>query len=192
MRRYHTKLFRKLKRLVKQDDLIAYVDGSTAVKNPGIAGSACILKVSDDEYHTMCQNIGMATNNVAELTAVQLLLGWFVANPERIRSNLHIISDSEYSIGVCSGEKKAAANKELVFAIRDLINYLRDRGMDISFAWTAAHSKDTMNNTVDLLAKHASYNTGCEAKLNGVKKFNGAEFIQLQQDLFKRKSNAKI
>ena len=163
--------------------LVAYTDGSTTPKNPGNAGAACLLEVPGGGYRLMAQYLGWATNNVAELAALQLLLGWLLRNKEVCKPLLIVYTDSQYTQGVCSGTKKAAANKELVNTIRDLIRCLKLTGTTVQIEWVRAHSDNELNNLVDLLAKYATHYTGAHEKYNGVQAFTKEEFVRIKQQL---------
>lgn len=91
------------------------------------------------------------TNNRMELMAIyrwllHILESWYIG-PIIIRS------DSQYCIAVCSGEQKAAQNRELVGAIKDLIFDMPYH--DISREWVKGHADDTWNNYVDAMCTKA-------------------------------------
>jgi len=165
------------------EPLKCWTDGSTTPSNPGNAGSACILEVPDQGYRLMAQYLGWATNNVAELSALQLLLGWLLKNKDARKPVLIVYTDSQYMQGVCLGTKKASANKELVNTIRDLIRCLKLLGTETKIEWVKAHADSELNNLVDLLAKYATHYKGAHDKYNGVQAYTKEEFILIKQQL---------
>jgi ribonuclease HI len=131
----------------------------------------------------MAQYLGWATNNVSELSALQLLLSWLIQNKEVRKPVLIVYTDSQYMQGVCLGTKKATANKELVNTIRDLIRCLKIVGTETKIEWVRAHSDNELNNLVDLLAKYATHYTGAHEKYNGVQAYTKDEFLLIKQQL---------
>jgi ribonuclease HI len=131
----------------------------------------------------MAQYLGWATNNVAELSALQLLLGWLLQNKDVRKPVLIVYTDSQYMQGVCLGTKKATANKELVNTIRDLIRCLKVLRTEVRIEWVKAHSDSEMNNLVDLLAKYATHYKGVHEKYNGVQAYTKEEFKLIKQQL---------
>ena len=165
------------------EPLRCWTDGSTSPSNPGNAGAACILEIPGHGYRLMAQYLGWATNNVSELSALQLLLGWLIQNKEVRKPTLIVYTDSQYMQGVCLGTKKATANKELVNTIRDLIRCLKIVGTETKIEWVRAHSDNELNNLVDLLAKYATHYTGAHEKYNGVQAYTKDEFLLIKQQL---------
>jgi ribonuclease HI len=98
---------------VPRDSVIAYADGACS-GNPGPAGLGVV--VIDGTIRTeISENLGEATNNIAELTAIERVLD---AVPEPGRP-LVIHTDSAYAIGVLSKGWKAKANLSLIERVRD-------------------------------------------------------------------------
>ena len=163
--------------------LQGWTDGSTSPSNPGHGGSACILEIPGQGFRLMAQYIGWASNNVTELTALQLLLGWLIQNKEVRKPTLIVYTDSQYMQGVCLGTKKATANRELVNTIRDLIRCLKIVGTETQIVWVKAHADNELNNLVDLLAKYATHYTGAHEKYNGIQAYTKEEFTLIKQQL---------
>jgi ribonuclease HI len=98
---------------VPKDSIIAYADGACS-GNPGPAGLGVV--VIDGAMRTeISENLGQATNNIAELTAIERVLD-VVPEPGR---PLVIHTDSAYAIGVLSKGWKAKANVPLIERVRD-------------------------------------------------------------------------
>jgi ribonuclease HI len=92
-----------------------WTDGACS-GNPGDAGLGVVMR-SGENVLEISRYLGKATNNIAELTAIQVAL-------EHLRSRrrpVRIHSDSAYAIGVLTKGWKAKKNPELVAEIRDLI-----------------------------------------------------------------------
>jgi ribonuclease HI len=98
---------------VPKDSVIAYADGACS-GNPGPAGLGVV--VLDGTNRTeISEHLGEATNNIAELTAIERVLD-LVPEPGR---PLVIHTDSAYAIGVLSKGWKAKANIPLIERVRD-------------------------------------------------------------------------
>jgi len=98
-----------------RDAVIIYTDGA-CTGNPGPAGLGAVL-IDGDRRKEISEYLGEATNNIAELTAIQRALEAIKDRNRRIL--LH--TDSSYSIGVLTKNWKAKANVELIANIRALI-----------------------------------------------------------------------
>lgn len=98
---------------IPPNTIVIYTDGG-ASPNPGPAACAFLMMFGPHSLE-FWEYLGNATNNIAELTAILRAV-------EHIKNkNLPILiySDSNYAIGVLSGEKNASKNKELVAQTRD-------------------------------------------------------------------------
>ncbi len=125
--------------------IIAYADGASS-GNPGPSGLGVVVidgarRIERSEY------LGNATNNIAELTAIQRAVE---AVPDGSKV-LVIHTDSQYSIGVLSKGWKAKANTALIVAIRALI---AKRG-NVKFVYVPGHSGVLLNERADELARLA-------------------------------------
>ncbi len=123
---------------------IAYTDGSgtTAKKSAGIG-----VYIEDGDKKTfIAENIGLGSNNVAELTAIWRALRAF----PNLHKRILIRSDSEYAIGILTEPNWCAqANSELVRRIRE---DLRLRGANVQIEHVDGHSKIEGNEIADGLA----------------------------------------
>jgi ribonuclease HI len=102
---------------------------------------------SGDRRLEISEHIGVATSNVAELTAI---VRGLAAIKDRAR---HVIvrSDSEYAIAALSGQLRVRANRELIARGRQLVaTFARLR-----FEWVPAHAGIADNERCDQLAKQA-------------------------------------
>lgn len=142
---------------------IAATDGS-CLGNPGEAGWAWAL--TKDPADLTVQDsaagaLGIATNNVAELTALLELLKAVPAEQP-----LEIRMDSQYAMNAASkwihgwrkrgwrkADGKAISNKEIIMAIDEQLT-----GRDVEFVWVKAHlaNGDPLNAFVDEAAREAA------------------------------------
>lgn len=123
---------------------IAYTDGSgTTGKKPAGIG----VYIEDGDKKTfIAENIGLGTNNVAELTAIWRALRAF----PNLHKRILIRSDSEYAIGILTEPNWCAqANPELVRRIRE---DLRLRGANVQIEHVDGHSGVEGNELADALA----------------------------------------
>ena len=94
-----------------------WTDGACS-GNPGPMGIGIVV-VADRQRAERGEYLGMGTNNIAELTAIQrgLELAAEIA-PDRSRP-VRIYSDSSYALGLLGKGWKAKANQELVARLRE-------------------------------------------------------------------------
>lgn len=122
-----------------------FTDGS-CLGNPGPAGAGVIIYYNDIEY-SLSKYLGNATNNIAELSAIEL--GLNNVNPNH---HINIYTDSNYSIGILTKGWKVKANKFLITRIKNLLLNFKN----IKFIKVKAHSNNIYNEKADLLAIKAS------------------------------------
>ncbi len=125
----------------------AYIDGASS-GNPGPSGIGILIYKDTEIFYELSKNIGYATNNIAEYTALLELLK--IAKEKNIK-RIKIFSDSELLCRQISGEYKVK-NKKLK-EIFDEINELRK---NVSFE--LIHTGNENNKQADKLAKKASKN----------------------------------
>lgn len=123
----------------------AYTDGA-CTGNPGPAGSGWIVVGPDGKTEEGFAWLGEATNNVAELTAIQRAVAKI---PHEVPVVVH--TDSQYAIGVLSKGWKAKANGELIAQIRAL---LKEHGA-VRFVYVRGHVGIPLNERADELARRA-------------------------------------
>lgn len=97
-----------------ENTIIIYTDGACS-GNPGPAGIG-VLVTRPDQTVEISEFLGSGTNNIAELTAILRAL-------ETLRENeqdrqIHLYTDSGWSLGVLVGGWKAKSNVELLEQIR--------------------------------------------------------------------------
>jgi ribonuclease HI len=127
------------------DELVAYTDGACS-GNPGPAGVGVVL-IDRGRTRELSVYLGIATNNIAELTAIELALE-AVDDPSR---PVRVHTDSQYSIGVLTLGWKAKANQELVQRLRARLATLSD----VRLIYVRGHAGVPLNERADALAVQA-------------------------------------
>lgn len=122
--------------------VIAYADGA-CTGNPGPSGLGVVILDGESRIE-ISEGLGMGTNNIAELTAIERALE-AVPDPKR---SLVIYTDSKYSIGVLAMGWKAKANVELVARLREHLARRPAR-----FVHVRGHSGIPLNERADELAR---------------------------------------
>jgi ribonuclease HI len=127
--------------------LVAYTDGACS-GNPGPAGVGVVLLDGNGKVSVeLSEYLGQATNNVAELTAIQRA----IEGAPAAETPLIIHTDSQYAIGVLTKGWKAKANTTLVAQIRSLLA-TRPRAR---LVYVPGHSGVPLNERADQLAREA-------------------------------------
>lgn len=127
-----------------ENAIIAYTDGACS-GNPGPAGVGVVL-IDGKERRELSEYLGTATNNIAELTAIELAVR---AAPSDRPIRVH--TDSQYAIGVLTKGWKAKANQELIAKLRALL--AGRTGVEI--VYVPGHAGVLLNERADVLAVQA-------------------------------------
>jgi len=136
----------------KEGEIVAYTDGACS-GNPGPAGSGMVVVMTDGSRREAYRYLGdRATNNIAELTAIQMALE---AVPDR-EAPLEIRTDSGYSIGVLQKGWKAKANPELIAAIKAELAQRKS----VRLSYVPGHAGVPLNERADELAREAIIKRG--------------------------------
>ena len=130
---------------VSKDSIVAYADGACS-GNPGPAGLGVVV-IDGTTRIEISEHIGLGTNNIAELTAIERVLDTL---PDAGRP-LVIYTDSAYAIGVLSKGWKAKANIPLVERVR---GRLRKRPAT-RLVHVRGHAGIELNERADELAREA-------------------------------------
>lgn len=169
------------------DTWIVFTDGSCP-KNPGTAGIGVVLfyppstpiisprrmlgfvdhkfehpgsiPTDSGEIHELSAPIGIGTNNIAELKAIEYAIDAITARlslpnippPSMIR----ILTDSKYAIGVLSKNWNIHENVTLIHQIRVKYNALVRHVRNCEFKHVLGHSKVAGNERADKLAAIAA------------------------------------
>ncbi len=138
---------------VPQGTWVAYTDGACS-GNPGPAGAGVVLVSPEGKMHEGLEYLGLATNNVAELTAILRAAEWIPA--AAVAAVVH--TDSQYAIGVLQKGWKAKANRELVAKTKQAVGKCQAR-----LAYVPGHSGVPLNERADALAREAIATRGNRA-----------------------------
>jgi ribonuclease HI len=136
----------------KAGEWVVFTDGACS-GNPGPAG--CGFVVVHPVTGTIREGfeyLGIATNNVAELTAI--LRG--VEAIADVAAPIRVHTDSSYAIGVLQKGWKAKANPELIARIRTEL----ERRPNVHIVYVPGHAGVPMNERADELAREAVTSRG--------------------------------
>jgi ribonuclease HI len=126
-----------------ENAIVAYTDGACS-GNPGPAGAGVVL-IDGKERRELSEYLGTGTNNIAELTAIELAVR---AAP--IDRPIRVHTDSQYAIGVLTKGWKAKANQELIGKLRELL-----KGRKVEIVYVPGHAGVLLNERADVLAVQA-------------------------------------
>jgi ribonuclease HI len=127
------------------NEVVAFTDGACS-GNPGPAGAGFIVIDPGGKIREGFEYLGVATNNIAELTAV---LRAVEAIDAGAKARVH--TDSGYSIGVLQKGWKAKANPELIAKVRAELS----RRPGVRLVYVPGHAGVPMNERADELAREA-------------------------------------
>jgi ribonuclease HI len=122
-----------------------YTDGASS-GNPGPAGIGVLMRYASHRRE-ISEHIGVATNNVAELKAIEAAL----AAVKNKRLPVRIFTDSSYAYGLLACNWKARKNRDLVERIRRQIA----RFPDLQLIKVKGHAGEEGNERADFLATEA-------------------------------------
>jgi len=128
--------------------IMAYTDGSSH-GNPGPAGSGVVIMQNGTIIHEISEPLGVATNNIAELTAIKLALEYYQDSPT---VPITIYSDSQYCIGCLTKPWKPKKNVELINSIKDIMESFTE----LDICHVKGHDGDSGNERADVLANQAA------------------------------------
>jgi ribonuclease HI len=129
-----------------QDEAICIFTDGASSGNPGPAGIGFVLRYGKYQKE-VSRFIGRATNNIAELTAIQAALSCLKDRELPVR----IFTDSSYAYGVLTLGWKPKKNQDLVKSIKNTISKFKD----IAFIKVKGHGGNTDNERADFLATSA-------------------------------------
>jgi ribonuclease HI len=122
-----------------------YADGACS-GNPGPAGLGIVVRGPDGAEADGYEYLGVATNNIAELTAILRVAERL---PDGAKAVVH--TDSQYAIGVLTKGWKAKANQELVAQVKGAL--AKRAGWRL--VYVPGHSGVPLNERADELAREA-------------------------------------
>lgn len=126
-------------------EILIFTDGASS-GNPGPAGIGVVLRFGKYEKE-ISEYIGLATNNIAELKAIQAGL----LAVKRTDLPVRIFTDSNYAYGVLTLGWKAKANKEMVQSIKKTMLTFKN----LKIVKVKGHAGDEGNERADFLATSA-------------------------------------
>ena len=137
----------------------AFTDGS-AMGKPTIGGAGITYKLGPNRirsYSSAC--LGRATNNVAELTAEQMLFDLVyveLTNDVSIpRLPLYVFVDNQYAINAAEGKIRTRANAVVVKKTQQALVKLRQI-IPVTLIWVPGHAGVIQNEIADGLAKRGA------------------------------------
>ena len=133
---------------IPHDTVCIFTDGASS-GNPGPSGVGVLLKYGEHEKE-ISKYIGIATNNIAELEAINTGL----LELKKTDMPIRIFTDSSYAYGLLALGWKARANQELVKAIREKISKFKD----LKLIKVKGHAGHAENERADFLATSAIKN----------------------------------
>ena len=130
-----------------RDAVVAFTDGACR-GNPGPAGAGAVVKMPDGEVMERHKALGRGTNNVGELTAIDLALDLIDEAGVSTDARIEILTDSKYAHGQATLGWKVKANRELVLRIRRRLGDFPN----VRVHWIAGHVGIPENERADALA----------------------------------------
>jgi len=133
---------------IPHDTVCIFTDGASS-GNPGPSGVGVLLKYGEHEKE-ISKYIGIATNNIAELEAINTGL----LELKKTDMPVRIFTDSSYAYGLLALGWKARANQDLVKSIREMISKFKD----LKIIKVKGHAGHAENERADFLATSAIKN----------------------------------
>jgi ribonuclease HI len=128
-----------------KEEILIFTDGASS-GNPGPAGIGVVLRFGKYEKE-ISEYIGLATNNIAELKAIQAGL----LAVKKTGLPVRIFTDSKYAFGVLTLGWKAKANREMVKSIKKTMTKFKN----LKIVKVKGHAGDEGNERADFLATSA-------------------------------------
>jgi len=129
------------------DTVVCYTDGACR-GNPGPAGAGALVVLPDGKLGKGSVSLGEATNNIAELMAIDLALTLLDDSELPADHSVALLSDSSYANGVLCRGWKAKKNRELIMGLRERLG----RRPGVTVYWVAGHAGIEGNERADALA----------------------------------------
>lgn len=136
-----------------KDAICIFTDGASS-GNPGPSGIGVLLRYGNHQKE-ISEYIGIATNNIAELKAIEIGLN-AVRNKDL---PVKLFTDSKYAYGILALGWKGKKNMEIVASIKKIISKFKN----LTFVKVKGHAGDEGNEQADFLARNA-INSGGTAK----------------------------
>jgi ribonuclease HI len=130
---------------LKEKAICIFTDGASS-GNPGPSGIGILLRYKDYKKK-ISEHIGIATNNIAELTAIKVGL----KNVKNKKLPVRLYTDSGYAHGVLVNNWKPKKNNKLIQSIKKLMESF----VDLKIIKVKGHAGIKDNETADSLATSA-------------------------------------
>ena len=127
------------------DAICIYTDGASA-GNPGPSGIGVLLHYGKHEKE-ISEFIGVATNNIAELKAIQAGLSALKQTDLPVR----LFTDSKYAYGVLALGWKSRKNQDIVTSVKNIMAKFED----LKLIMVKGHAGNKGNERADFLATSA-------------------------------------
>jgi ribonuclease HI len=128
-----------------KEGILIFTDGASS-GNPGPAGIGVVMRFGKYEKE-ISEYIGLTTNNIAELKAIQVGL----QAVKKTNLPVRIFTDSRYAYGVLTLGWKAKANREMVQSIKKTMMKFKN----LKIVKVKGHAGDEGNERADFLATSA-------------------------------------
>jgi len=130
---------------IPENAICIYTDGASA-GNPGPSGIGVLLRFGKYEKE-LSRDIGIATNNIAELEAIKTAL----LELKTTKNPVRIFTDSSYAFGVLTLNWKAIKNGDLIDSIKKTMKHFSD----LKLIKIKGHAGQEGNERADFLANKA-------------------------------------
>jgi ribonuclease HI len=131
--------------VIPQDAICIYTDGASS-GNPGPSGIGVVLYYGKYEKE-ISEFIGIATNNIAELKAIQKGLSALKQRNLPVR----VYTDSKYAYGVLALDWKSKKNQDIINSVKDIMSKFKD----LKLIKVKGHAGNKGNERADYLATTA-------------------------------------
>ena len=128
-----------------KQQILIFTDGASS-GNPGPAGIGVVLRFGEHQKE-ISEYIGLATNNIAELKAIETGL----LAVKKTHLPVRLFTDSKYAYGVLTLGWKAKANTEMVQSIKKTMMKFKN----LKIVKIKGHAGDEGNERADFLATSA-------------------------------------
>ena len=132
------------------DTIRIFTDGASS-GNPGPSGIGVVMRFGSHEKE-IAKYIGIATNNIAELKAIETGL-LAVKNTDY---PVRVYTDSNYAYGVLTQGWKSRKNKDIIESIKERVKIFKD----LMFFKVRGHAGNKDNERADFLATTAIKDAG--------------------------------
>lgn len=122
-----------------------YVDGSCDNAKTRIGGWSFVVLNKDKEI--IEKKCGFFLDTTSNRMEMQAMIEGLSNIPKW--SEVEIVSDSQYAIGVFGGTTKASVNLDLLWKFKIIVSI---KNLQVKFVWVRGHSGDIMNEYCDRCA----------------------------------------